>query len=93
MQTEIGFSLDPKYQGYGYATEALNRLLEYIFCYIGKRRTIAVTDVRNLASVRLLERIGMRREAQFIENIVYKEELCSEYVYALLQHEWKKRSL
>jgi RimJ/RimL family protein N-acetyltransferase len=54
---------------------------------------IAVTDVRNQASIQVLERIGMRREAHFFENIVFKGELGSEYVYALLLDEWKQRKL
>jgi RimJ/RimL family protein N-acetyltransferase len=93
LQGEIGFSLAPEFQKHGFATEAINRLLEYIFGSLGKRRVIAVTDVRNQASIQVLERIGMRREAHFFENIVFKGELGSEYVYALLLDEWKQRKL
>jgi RimJ/RimL family protein N-acetyltransferase len=93
LQGEIGFSLSPAFQKHGYATEAINCLLQYIFVSLGKRRMIAVTDVRNQDSIRVLERIGMRREAHFIKNIVFKGELGSEYVYALLLEEWEQRKL
>ena len=71
-QAEIGFTMDCEYQGRGYATEAINCLLDYVFGKLGKHRVIAVTDTRNLPATRLLERVGMRREGHFIENIWFK---------------------
>ena len=45
-------------------------------------------DDRNLASVRLMERLGMRREAHYIENFWDGEGWAGEYWYALLRREW-----
>ena len=90
-QAEIGFTLARLYQGKGYATEAVARLLDYLFGEIGLHRVRATCDVENLASIKLLERVGMRREAHFIENIWLKEKWGSEYMYGLLQREWLKR--
>jgi len=87
-QTEIGLTLARPYQGQGYGFEAVTRLLDHIFRDLGLHRVIASCDVDNLASVRLLERLGMRREAHLIENIWLKGAWGSEYHYALLQREW-----
>jgi RimJ/RimL family protein N-acetyltransferase len=46
-------------------------------------------EPRNAASSRVLERLGMRREAHLLENEFVKGEWQSELVYAILEHEWK----
>jgi RimJ/RimL family protein N-acetyltransferase len=89
-QAQIGFTFSPAYQKQGYATEAVNGLLDYLFGEMRLHRVTATCDVENEASVRLLERLGMRREAQFIENIWFKDAWGSEYVYALLYEEWSR---
>ena len=87
-QAEIGCTLARQHQRQGYAFEAVTRLLDYLFRDLGLHRVIASCDVDNLASVRLLERVGMRREAHCVENIWFKGAWGSEYLYALLQREW-----
>lgn len=89
-QAQIGFTFSPNYQKQGYATEAATGLLDYLFGERRLHRITATCDVENNASVRLLERLGMRREAQFIENIWFKGTWGSEYVYALLHREWSQ---
>ena len=90
-QAEIGFTLAREHQGKGYATEAVNRLLDYVFGGLGKHRVIAVTDTRNVPAARLLERVGMRREGHFVEDIWFKVGWGDEYQYALLEREWRER--
>ena len=51
-------------------------------------RVIGRLEARNVASARVLEKLGMRREAHFIENEWVKGEWQSEYVYAMLAEEW-----
>jgi RimJ/RimL family protein N-acetyltransferase len=65
-------------------------LLEYLFGELHLHRVIATCDVENIASFRLLERIGMRREAHLVENIWFKGAWGSEYSYALLYREWSR---
>jgi RimJ/RimL family protein N-acetyltransferase len=89
-QAEIGFSLSSAFQGQGYATEAVRRLLDYLFGELDLQRVSAICDAENTASARLLERVGMRREGHFIENIWFKGAWGSEYAYAILQKEWKR---
>ena len=66
-QAEIGFTLARQYQGKGYATEAVGRLLEHLFDDLGLHRVRAVCDVEIQPSARLMERLGMRREGWMLE--------------------------
>lgn len=88
-QAEVGVTLARPHQRQGYAAEAVTRLLDYLFRDHGLHRVVARCDVDNLASARLLERVGMRREGHFIENIWFKGAWGSEYLYAVLQRERK----
>jgi RimJ/RimL family protein N-acetyltransferase len=88
-QVEIGITMACEHQSRGYATESINCLLDYVFGTIGKHRVIAVTDTRNAPAVRLLERVGMRREGRFIENVWFKGGRGDEFQYAMLEREWR----
>ena len=90
-QAEIGFSFARQYQGQGYATEAVTRLLDYLFGELALHRVTAICGAENIASAKLLERVGMRREGHFVDNIFFKGVWGSEYSYAILNGEWKMR--
>ena len=90
-QGEIGFLFHPDHHGRGYATEAAELLLQLAFEEFTLHRVIGRLEPRNEASVRVLERLGMRREAHFVENEFVKGEWQSELVYALLEREWRAR--
>jgi RimJ/RimL family protein N-acetyltransferase len=90
-QGEIGYIFHPDHGGKGYATEAAELMLRLGFLDLGLHRIIGRIDARNDASARLLQRLGMRREAHFIENEIVKGEWTDEIVYAMLEHEWRAR--
>jgi RimJ/RimL family protein N-acetyltransferase len=87
-RAEIGFTLAREHQGRGFASEAVSRLLEYAFDTLGLHRVVAIADCRNAPSVALLERVGMRREGHFLENLWFKGGWADEYLYAVLKEEW-----
>lgn len=87
---EVGFTLDPRHQGHGYATEALRGLLTYSFGTLGMHRVYAVTDAENAAAAALLTRVGFRQEAHFRENVFFKGAWGSELVFAVLEREWSE---
>jgi RimJ/RimL family protein N-acetyltransferase len=58
---------------------------------LGLRRIVGRIDARNAASARVLDRLGMRREAHFAQNEIIKGEWTDEVVYAMLQDEWRAR--
>ncbi|MDQ3253627.1 MAG: GNAT family N-acetyltransferase [Acidobacteriota bacterium] len=88
QQAEVGFTFSREYQGQGFAREAAVCVLDYSFNTLKLHRVMAVTDVENQRSVALLDRLGMRKEGHFIENIWFKGKWGSEYLYAILAEEW-----
>jgi RimJ/RimL family protein N-acetyltransferase len=87
-QVELGYTLDKNYQGYGYASEALSAVIDYLFVSLDKHRIIASVDPRNLKSIRLVERLGFRKEAHFHENMLINNEWTDTLVFAVLNEEW-----
>jgi RimJ/RimL family protein N-acetyltransferase len=88
QQAEIGWIFNPRYAGQGYATEAARALASLAFGRLGVHRIFARLDVLNTASVRVCERLGMRREAHLLDNDLDGDRWGSEYIYATLAHEW-----
>jgi len=88
-RAEIGYTLSRAYQGRGIASEAVSCVLEYAFVSLGLHRVTAITDCENAPSVALLERLGLRREGHFRQNVWFKGKWGDEYLYAILQEEWQ----
>ncbi len=91
-QGDIGFIFNPDYHGKGYAHEAAREMLRLGFEEAGFHRIEGRCDARTDASARLMERLGMRREAHLVENEWFKGEWGSELVYAILDREWRERA-
>ncbi len=91
-QLEIGFTLALEHQRKGYGFEAISALLAFIFGELNTHRVTALTDVLNRGCVGLLERLGFRQEAHFVENCWFKGAWGSEYLYALLNREFNAQS-
>jgi RimJ/RimL family protein N-acetyltransferase len=87
-QGELGWIFHPDHQGQGYASEAMLRLIELAFSQGDLHRLYARCDAANTPSWRLMERLGMRREAHFREHGLFKGRWDEEFYYALLQREW-----
>jgi RimJ/RimL family protein N-acetyltransferase len=90
-QGEIGFIAHPAHHGHGFATESARPLLAFAFETLALHRVVGRLEPRNAASARVLEKLGMRREAHFVENEWIKGEWQSELVYAMLAREWTSR--
>jgi RimJ/RimL family protein N-acetyltransferase len=86
---EVGWTISPAHQGRGYATEAASALMDFAFRTLRRHRVIATCQPENIASWRIMEKLGMRREAHFRQGL-YQEtgEWWDEYFYALLADEY-----
>lgn len=92
VQAEIGWCLAPGYEGHGYATEAVRELLAIAFDGLGLRRIVANCFADNEPSWRLMERIGLRREAHTVRESLHRDgEWYDGLTYALLADEWRSR--
>lgn len=90
VQAEIGWCLDPAYQGRGLATEAVAALLAVCFEGLGLRRVTANCFADNVASWRLMERLGMRRETHTRQESLHRSGRWLDGLgYALLAEEWR----
>jgi RimJ/RimL family protein N-acetyltransferase len=87
-QGEVGYIVHPDHQGHGFATEASRVMLRLAFHDLKLHRVVGRVEARNAASARVLEKLGMRKEAHLVENEHVKGEWQSELVYAILDREW-----
>jgi RimJ/RimL family protein N-acetyltransferase len=88
-QGEFGFVFNPEFQGRGLAGEAARVVLDLAFDGLGLHRVIGRCDALNTPSARLMQRLGMRREAHFVQNEIFKGAWGDELVYAILAEEWR----
>jgi RimJ/RimL family protein N-acetyltransferase len=88
-QAEVGWAFDPAHQGQGYATEAVRELLRVCFEDLGVRRVVALAFADNAPSLRVMEKVGMRREAVMVRESLHRELGWIDGVsYGLLADEW-----
>jgi len=88
---ETGYELDPRYWGRGYATEAAGAMLAFGFEELGLHRVAAQCIAENAASVRVMEKLGMRREGRLVEEQWMKGRWWDRLLSAILDWEWRAR--
>ena len=90
---EIGWAIGRPHQRRGYATEAARALIAHAFETLRCHRVIATCQPQNVASWRVMDKLGMRREAHFRQCIPRDTgEWWDEYLYALLAEEYFGRA-
>ncbi|GEM47918.1 N-acetyltransferase [Deinococcus cellulosilyticus NBRC 106333 = KACC 11606] len=91
QQAEVGYVFGTGSQGKGFAHEAIHAVLDYAFTHLPLHRIYARTDARNHGSRKLMERLGMRQEAHFIQSEIFKGEWGDEVHCAILRQEWHEK--
>jgi RimJ/RimL family protein N-acetyltransferase len=92
----IGYTLAPEHQGKGYATEAAGALVDALFERSEVHRVAATLDPANVASARVLERLGFRYEGRNVSSAFVRGEWLDDDRYAILGDErraWVARDL
>src|SRR6478735_5043576 len=79
----MGYCLGAAAWGHGYATEAARALLQWAFDTLDLNRVQAETDTRNVASARVLEKLGFVREGTLREDCVVNGEVSDSWVFGL----------
>lgn len=88
-QGNIGFSMDGRIRGQGYASEAMRALLDFGFVTLGLHRITALADVENDRSHAVLEKLGFRREGRLRQNFLVRGIWRDSDLFALLRGEWE----
>jgi [ribosomal protein S5]-alanine N-acetyltransferase len=92
-EAEIGYSVNPRYWGMGYGTEAAKQLVAYLLSTSGIRRIVATCRPENRASIRVLRKIGMRQERHLPKNLFIRGEWRDTLIFELLPGEGEVSSL
>ena len=88
-EADIGYELAPEHWGRGYATEAALAIVDFGFRDLQLHRVWSWCIADNVASARVLERVGFRPEGRLRENEYFKGRWWDTLVYGLLRSEWK----
>ena len=86
---ELGYSFSREYWNHGYATQALQAVIDAVFRSLPVNRLEAQHDVRNPASGRVMEKCGLRQEGILRDRIVNKGEYVNVALYAILRSDWE----
>ena len=87
---EIGYSLVPNERGKGNGTEAVEIMVDYLFLSKNIMRVQACTDTRNLASQKVLEKAGFKKEGTMRKYLFVRGQLRDACLYSVLREEWKE---
>lgn len=88
QRAEIGYRLSPTAAGRGICTEAATLLIDHLFQQLGFHKIVAKCDPRNIASFRVMEKLGFVREAFFKQHYRIADEWTDQYDYGLLYSQW-----
>jgi len=88
IEAMLWYTMHPSYWGRGYATEAARAIVDFGFRELRLHRIWADCDPANDASIRVLEKLGMRREGHLRENAWIKGAWVDSLIYAILDQEW-----
>ncbi|MBS2029586.1 MAG: GNAT family N-acetyltransferase [Deltaproteobacteria bacterium] len=87
---EIGYLISEPFQGRGLGTRAVRLLVTHIFQETALRRLQALVSVENIASQRLLERLGFTYEGTLRQYFVIQGKPVDEKLYAMLRGDWRQ---
>ena len=85
----IGYTVDPDFQGQGYAVEAVEAVIAWLFRRKHVHRIAATIDPRNLASARVLERCGFEYVGTARSSAFVRGEWTDDARFSLLEPDWK----
>ncbi|MFX1236289.1 MAG: GNAT family N-acetyltransferase [Promethearchaeota archaeon] len=87
---EIGYVMNPSERGKGYTTEATTILVDYLFLTRDLSCIQAFIDIRNIASQKVVEKIGFTKEGEIRKRFFIRGDWRNSYLYSILKEEWKK---
>ena len=92
-QCELGYTIAPKYQSQGFATEAVREVIDYLFTFLHKHRITASIDPENTSSIKLIEKLSFRLEGHFKKSLHINGVWVDDLVYSILRAEWSRNKI
>ncbi|WP_460208146.1 GNAT family N-acetyltransferase [Scytonema sp. NUACC21] len=89
-EASLGYEIAPDYWGKGYATEAARTMIKFGFEELKLNRIYGWCIAENLASARVMEKVGMQFEERFLENEWFKGRWWDTLIFAISRDDWKK---
>lgn len=90
QEAMFGYCLRLDVWNKGYATQSAKVMIHFGFHKLRLRRITSTCDVKNIASYKVMEKLGMRREAHYRQNVWVKNHWRDTYLYAILKSEFNK---
>lgn len=90
LRAELGYWVAVPHWGRGYATEAAAAMVDYAFGTLGLRRVVAHCLTRNVASARVMEKVGMQREGTLRAHVLKWDVPEDVALYGILRDEWSR---
>ena len=87
---EVGYGLIPSERRKGYCTEAVKIMVDYLFLSKDVVRIYALTNVMNVASQKVLENVGFKKDGVLRKSLFVRGEWRDRYIYSILREEWKE---
>jgi RimJ/RimL family protein N-acetyltransferase len=85
---KLGYAIRADKWGHGYATDAVHTLTHFGFHQLGLHRISAAIGPDNAASIRVVERLGMRYEGRIRDHVFTNGAWRDSLLYSVLDHEW-----
>ncbi|MFT4433903.1 GNAT family N-acetyltransferase [Caballeronia sp. 15715] len=82
-EAEIGYSLHPRYWNQGFASEAAKRLVDYLVRERHVREIFATSRPENIASIHVLQKLGMRQVDLYRKNVLIRGEWRDTLVFSV----------
>lgn len=87
---EIGYALHPDSWGQGYMNETISTLVKFGFKKLNLHSIEANVNPKNLNSIKLLEKVGFKKEAYFRENYLFNKKFIDSIIFSLLESDLAK---
>jgi RimJ/RimL family protein N-acetyltransferase len=90
-EADIGYEIAPDHWGHGYATEAARAIVHFGFAALKVHRIMAWCIADNVASARVLEKLGLKLEGRLRDKECFKGRWWDTLTYAILEDEWRTK--
>ncbi|MHC5814569.1 MAG: GNAT family N-acetyltransferase [Nostoc sp.] len=86
---EFEYTINPKWRNQGMGTKMLRTAINYLLATTKLNKLYCQTAAFNIASVKLLDKLGFHRDGILREHHELDGKLWDDYIYSILRNKWK----